>query len=106
MTNQLKTEIEKINKGCQGFIEEDDFEDPQDLFDHDIYCGTKRVKDNKLMLCPSCKSKKQGLIQGAKIMIEEIKSKIHKTYSGDHNDNIDELLKQLNEEINNELHNK
>ncbi len=38
---------EQILKGCGIFLEEDDFEDPDDLFDHDIHCGTLRIRDNE-----------------------------------------------------------
>jgi hypothetical protein len=53
----LTKEISEVEKGCNDFIEEDNFEDEEDLFDHDIYCGMNRIKDNKLMLCPICQAK-------------------------------------------------
>ena len=53
----LTKEISEVEKGCNDFIEEDNFEDKEDLFDHDIYCGMNRIKDNKLMLCPTCQAK-------------------------------------------------
>jgi len=59
MTNQLKAEIEKINKGCR-----------KQVIDK-IYCGDKTGIYSQLWLCPSCQKYKQGLIQGAKMMIED-----------------------------------
>ena len=56
MTNQLKTELAKINQGCG-------YKSMKGAW----RCGTGGRNRH---LCPSCKSKKQGLIQGAKIMIE------------------------------------
>jgi hypothetical protein len=63
----LKTEIEKINKGCG-----------KQVIDK-VSCGDKLGTFVTLWLCPTCRAKKQGLIQGAKMVIEEIK-KISKEY--------------------------
>ncbi len=91
MKTKIKTEIEKINKGCG-----------KEVIDK-IYCGDKTGIYSQLWLCPSCKSKKQGLIQGAKMMIEEIESQVENfSFTADKEDNIlikrDLLseLKQLN----------
>ena len=63
--NNLKNEIEKINKGCRTLI------------CHGTWATTDRCGDYKtdgeVILCPSCQSKKQGIILGAKMMIEKFK---------------------------------
>ena len=61
---QLKTEIKKINEGCKEQIEK---------YDLILECGDWLPSDfdRIRVLCPSCQSKKQGLIQGAKMMIED-----------------------------------
>lgn len=42
-------------KGCGKFLYEDDFEDKEDLFEHDVCCGTRLIKNNKLELCDKCR---------------------------------------------------
>ena len=82
MTNQLKTEIEKINEEIHNFMGCNNFGLTWGLNNEypliDFYCG-KEVK-GEYHYCFKCfkklkelQSKKQGFIQGAKMMIEEIK---------------------------------
>jgi len=54
--------INKLLKGCNWFLYEDDFEDKNDLFDHNVYCGTKLVRNNKLTLCDKCKAELLGIL--------------------------------------------
>ena len=63
--SELKTEIEKINQGCGNlFIDENGNDAPCKLLLVD------RVEPEP-HLCPSCRKYKQGLIQGAKMVIED-----------------------------------
>ena len=91
MTLNLKTEIEKINQGCGERIF------PKENPDN-IKCGT--IWNKRIHLCPSCQKYKQGLIQGAKIMIEEIKKiseeYFDREYFNDFPKEPFETLKQLN----------
>lgn len=88
MKTKIKTEIEKINEGCR-----------KEVIDK-IYCGDKTGIYSQLWLCPTCQSKKQGLIQGAKIMIEEIRriseEYFNEEYYHDFPKEPFETLKQLN----------
>ena len=70
MTLNLKTEIEKINQGCGERIF------PKENPDN-IKCGT--IWNKRIHLCPSCQKYKQGLIQGAKMMIENELKLLNKT---------------------------
>jgi hypothetical protein len=67
---------EEIEKGCQCFLEEDDFQE-DDCFEHNIYCGTE-VK-GKIMLCPTCQARlderiraEQDFLKMMKEFIEDI----------------------------------
>ena len=69
MTLNLKTEIEKINQGCGERIF------PKENPDN-IKCGT--IWNKRIHLCPSCQSKKQGLIQESGLVpILQDKTKLH-----------------------------
>jgi len=68
----MKTQTEQnILKGCQCFLEEDDFQE-DDCFEHNIYCGTE-IKEN-VMLCPTCK----GKLEGYQLAQKETAKKIEK----------------------------
>lgn len=95
MTLNLKTEIEKINQGCGNlFIDENGNDAPCKLLLVD------RVEPEP-HLCPSCRAKKQGLIQGAKMVIEEIRriseEYFNEEYYHDFPKEPFETLKQLND---------
>ena len=64
MKTKIKTEIENINKGCKEQIEK---------YDLILKCGDWLPSDfdRIKVLCPSCRKYKQGLIQGAKMVIED-----------------------------------
>ena len=69
---QIRNEVEK---GCGIFLYEDEFGDKDDLFNHDVNCGTYLVRDNKLVLCPSCQAKLSILTEydkAIKEMIEDL----------------------------------
>lgn len=94
MTLNLKTEIEKINQGCGNlFIDENGNDAPCKLLLVD------RVEPEP-HLCPSCQKYKQGLIQGAKMVIEEIRriseEYFNEEYYHDFPKEPFETLKQLN----------
>ena len=104
MTLNLKTEIEKINKGCGknlgAYMEiPKEYENASDKirkqksFSIDVICGNQE-------LCPSCQKYKQGLIQGAKMIIEEIRriseEYFNEEYYHDFPKEPFETLKQLN----------
>lgn len=50
----------EVKEGCGKFLYEDEFEDPKDLFDHDVFCGAKLIRDNKQELCDECKDADGG----------------------------------------------
>ena len=75
---QIRNEVEK---GCGIFLYEDEFGDKDDLFNHDVNCGTYLVRDNKLVLCPSCLAKLSILTEydkSIKEMIEELQKKVRR----------------------------
>ena len=109
MTLNLKTEIEKINQEIHNFMGCNNFGLTWGLNNEypliDFYCG-KEVK-GEYHYCFKCfkklkelQSKKQGLIQGAKMMIEEIKKiseeYFNEEYYHDFPKEPFETLKQLN----------
>jgi len=58
------TTEEELKKGCNKFLFEDEFEDKEDLFDHDVRCGTHLIRTNKLCLCSECKAELKGIQEG------------------------------------------
>ena len=60
-------------KGCEHFLYEDDFTDNDDLFEHSVYCGTRLVRDNKLVLCDNCKNIQKAQAQ---VLLNEKKSEL------------------------------
>jgi hypothetical protein len=63
-------------------------------------CHTHKDQEEVLLLCPSCQKYKQGLIQGAKMVIEEIRriseEYFNEEYYHDFPKEPFETLKQLN----------
>ena len=71
---QIRNEVEK---GCGIFLYEDEFGDKDDLFNHDVNCGTYLVRDNKLVLCPSCQAKLSILTEYDKSIKEMIEERVN-----------------------------
>jgi hypothetical protein len=76
---QLKAELQEKEKGCgKEMVHYKPFVEPEvcgtkiwEEIEYQDGCHTHKDQEQVLLLCPSCQSKKQGLIQGAKMMIEE-----------------------------------
>ena len=97
---QIKNEVEK---GCGIFLYEDEFGDKDDLFNHDVNCGTYLVRDNKLVLCPSCQAKLSILTEydkSIKEMIEDLSNIEFMGVSGNQARKLiqEELLSKIGEE--------
>ncbi len=93
--NKLTSELAKINQGCKSEVKA-----LGDIF----YCGQEiGTLDSKIYLCPSCQSKKQGIILGAKMMIEEIKRTSKEYFDREYYNDFPaepfETLEKLNKEL-------
>jgi hypothetical protein len=64
---------EDILKGCGKFLFEDDFEDSDDLFEHNVNCGDQMIRNGSTQYCSECQAKLSGYDQAIRDIFKKIK---------------------------------